>query len=377
MPSAAAGSTVVGDLGTYSPACVHGHRDWLHPERCVCSYGWGGAACDAFVLPACVTSGSPLSTVTCAVLRPLSCACVRQCLQAGAFAGHIQPFCFERTDASNTIPLAADFSAQPPLSRFFRWRQSRPGAQPSFDAWASWEEALRFKTQAAVRVVPVSWCRSRCSYRGTCVLHVSRLHRARAGEGGCDCDAGFGGTHCEREATRPTAAAHCPADCSGRGACEHGACVCEAPYFGTGCALPLPLPPAPRRRGRRRPEKPPSRGGPPQEAASSGLRIGVYDLPALVVHRRQYAATSSVPPHLPWSLLTDRFATDSASLTLVPADVAGTPRIRTRMRSSPRRGGRSTLCSLTTRASRPRRRYGRAHTIHDLGTCTPSSCPHP
>lgn len=54
----------------------------------------------------------------------------------------------------------------------------------------------------------------------------------------CLCEPGWAGHACGQRV--------CPQDCSGRGLCQDGQCLCEAPFTGVDCAaskqLPLPVP---------------------------------------------------------------------------------------------------------------------------------------
>ena len=66
----------------------------------------------------------------------------------------------------------------------------------------------------------------------------------------------------------------CPADCSGRGRCEHGFCWCDPAYFGVDCAQR-------RTGGKGAPAAPPASPAGLPEAATPRRRplIYVYDLP--------------------------------------------------------------------------------------------------
>ena len=152
----------------------HGH---YHPFQgeCVCAHGWAGKFCEVDAIPACRNaSGSALACTT--RQEPLPCACVRQCVAAGAFAAHMRepwgaPVCSWRgsyvswkLDQVGKVQRASD-TAKHPL---------RGASKPAHHWWDGQYE---------------SW---------TC----------------------FNG-------------------CAGRGACIRGSCVCTANHYGPGCAHQL------------------------------------------------------------------------------------------------------------------------------------------
>ena len=55
---------------------------------CVCAYGWEGPACETDVIPACRNASG--YALACTTRQALSCACLRQCVNAGAFALHMR-----------------------------------------------------------------------------------------------------------------------------------------------------------------------------------------------------------------------------------------------------------------------------------------------
>ena len=138
----------------------------------MCAHGWVGKFCEADAIPACRNaSGSALACTT--RQEPLPCACVRQCVAAGAFAAHMRepwgaPVCSWRgsyvswkLDQAGKVQRASD-TAKHPL---------RGASKPAHHWWDGQYE---------------SW---------TC----------------------FNG-------------------CAGRGACIRGSCVCTATHYGPGCA---------------------------------------------------------------------------------------------------------------------------------------------
>mmetsp|Transcript_8753 Transcript_8753/g.27558 ORF Transcript_8753/g.27558 Transcript_8753/m.27558 type:complete len:121 (-) Transcript_8753:1643-2005(-) len=89
--------------------CLHGHPS---PQAgCICVYGWSGSRCDTFVLPSCLASPDAApETAVCTAKRPLSCACVAECVAAGAFPAHVWHVCVTRSQDRPTANLSAPLS---------------------------------------------------------------------------------------------------------------------------------------------------------------------------------------------------------------------------------------------------------------------------
>ena len=166
--------------------CANGR---LNPfdGRCTCDYGFAGRGCRQDVVPACRRAGGAVES--CTARKALPCACVRQCLSAGAFAVHTrepfhQPVCVMGRNAS--VEDGRSGTRQEP--QYFRWRWNGVDFQ---------REPKPVET--TVRFSPAIHLR-----------HDEALERDR-----------------------------CYRNCSGaRGHCVRGACVCSAPHYGPGCAFP-------------------------------------------------------------------------------------------------------------------------------------------
>ncbi|EOD13001.1 hypothetical protein EMIHUDRAFT_256998 [Emiliania huxleyi CCMP1516] len=100
--------------------CLHGHPS---PQAgCICVYGWSGSRCDTFVLPSCLASPDAApETAVCTAKRPLSCACVAECVAAGAFPAHVWHVCVTRSQdrptANLSAPRGSELERLAPLSR--------------------------------------------------------------------------------------------------------------------------------------------------------------------------------------------------------------------------------------------------------------------
>ena len=98
------------------PRCESGN---FNPTtgRCTCPIGRGGSRCELHVLQAC-RNRAYSTTVSCVVPRPQHCKCVEQCLAHDAFAMHMYPFCFTRSDGLELSELRRNVS-------FFEWEPAR------------------------------------------------------------------------------------------------------------------------------------------------------------------------------------------------------------------------------------------------------------
>ena len=173
--------------------CANGH---LNPfeGRCTCDYGFAGRSCRQDVVPACRTAGGLVES--CTARKALPCACVRQCLSAGAFAVHTRepfhaPVCVMGHNASSVGEEGGRSSTRQaqPQPQLFRWRLDSAGG---------------FQREP----LPVGGAR-----------FAPAIHQRH--------DEAL-----ERDS--------CYRNCSGsRGHCLRGACVCGAPHYGPGCVFPL------------------------------------------------------------------------------------------------------------------------------------------
>ena len=142
----------------------------------MCAHGWAGKFCEADAIPACRNdSGFALACTT--RQQPLPCACVRQCIAAGAFAPHMRE------------PWAAPVCSW--RGEYVAWKLDRAGGGVQRASRAA-EHPLRGASKASHHW----WDGQYESW--TC----------------------FNG-------------------CSGRGACIRGSCVCTASFYGPGCAHSL------------------------------------------------------------------------------------------------------------------------------------------
>ena len=285
--------------------CVRGSFD-PYLQKCVCDYGWAGARCESFALSSCLLRGSN-RTLSCTTPRPRSCACVSECLAAGAFAAHVPRACFRRRftrDELSDVPTAEELRCGD--AAFFRW-EGETGALRF--APARWEEALRLDGDINKVVLPATACDGLCSFRGTCVA---------AADGGpssasCRCDMGFGGRRCEQRHEGDVLPTLCYNNCSSRGTCLDGeTCACQSGFYGPACAFAV------------------------QPALTawlatspSALRVYVYNLPRIVLARRLYGSDVdrqelfSTMQHLLPMLLADGHTLtrdpEDADLFVVPA----------------------------------------------------------
>ena len=140
-------------------------------------------------------------------------------MSGGAFRAHLYKFCFTRkSKALSELPDALTHTTG---AHFYTW----PGRKP-----VSAETALTHEFKGHLRHIPHRNCPQRCSERGACLSGPQV--RAWYERPHCQCDSHFTGKACEIS-TAPT----CYNDCSGRGRCEDGFCVCQPPFFGPACAL--------------------------------------------------------------------------------------------------------------------------------------------
>ena len=162
----------------------HGHGTCVN-GTCACDPGYTGAACtdpDCSALGACLNGGV--------------CAAGGRCLCALGFLG---PDC--GVDARSMPPMV--WSPPPSLP---------PLAPPPSPPSPPLPPPPSPPPRAGLKPCP-----SQCSGQGYC--------NSTSGE--CVCKAGFVGRDC--------ATPHCPRQCSHRGTCRGGLCVCAAPFAGVAC----------------------------------------------------------------------------------------------------------------------------------------------
>eukprot|EP00965_Chrysotila_dentata_P185837 6135422-Pleurochrysis_carterae.AAC.2 len=264
-------------------------------------------------------------TPSCTVQRPVSCECVRQCIAQGAFQLHMSPYCFVRLHSSSSsthAKVTSDIPSDAELTndgvRFFQWihrgRWYRPfgSAAPSLTLTplANADDALSHKNQKTLRVAPVQHCPNACSHHGTCV------HPVRSAHYGCQCDTDYQGRSCEIYS--PTT---CYNNCSFRGTCSSGGCLCKRGFYGPGCAFAISK--------RHRRDVPRGNDADATQSSASSLRVYVYDLPQITTSRRSWASDwdrqklFSTAQQFVADLIADRGAMvsepDKADLLLVPA----------------------------------------------------------
>ena len=273
-------------LGTYNPVL----------GRCTCPVGRSGASCEILALPAC-RSHAASTAVSCAVRRPLHCECLRQCVAAGAFVAHFNPFCFEQPNAAvalSEVPTMRDESA------VFR-------AWPSLKTVTA-DEALAVEFVPPARHVALWRCPRKCSEHGACIANWRLAKALDDASGGadrtehegfsCKCDSFYSGAACEVSTTP-----YCWNGCGGRGVCTDGFCKCTPPFFGPGCAYESASP--------RRAEK--ARGG------GAGFKVHVYDVDPIVLRRVSYGSDPD-PIFNTYHVFLSALLSDATSLSPSPED---------------------------------------------------------
>ena len=167
---------------------------------------------------------------------------------------------------------------------------------------SSAEVALTVEFKRHMRYVPHRHCPKRCSEHGACVANANVASKVdsvgnsavRASSFSCICDPFYSGEACEIS-TSPT----CYNNCSGRGKCVDGFCVCASPFFGPACAYSPTVEPMPPSRRR--------------------FRLHVYDLDPLVLRRATYGSDPD-PIFNTYHTFMQHLLADSASLTASPDD---------------------------------------------------------
>ena len=247
MGSQSAPTARCSGMGTWNPAYA----------RCVCAIGRSGEMCETVSLPSCRLRQSSIFTA-CTVRRPLSCSCLRECLDAGAFAPHFFKYCFERSRSNySDVPMLNS-----PSARFLSFPAMKPvGA----------EVALAVPFRAHLRHVPHRYCSGRCSERGSCVADSTVAAKLVRGANvdpsnfHCECDPYYDGAMCERMVSP-----FCYNNCSGRGKCMDGYCLCDSPFFGPACAYSPSLM--------------------AKDHARSHFKVHVYDLDPIILRRATYGS---------------------------------------------------------------------------------------
>ena len=200
--------------------CAHGETRNSLTGECACLLGYKGKDCETAMFPACRSTtevthaphGWP-PAMPCRAPWGTSCECLRQCFAERNRFTMFDVACYERADNDTAAPSLFPAPDEAGVTYWSSWRPET--RKPStHDAVQVWERP----------VLPLSACPGSCSHEGVCLGPNAE----------CVCANGLSGPSCEV----PEAKA-CFMNCSARGDCVRGVCICDSAWFGMGCTEPV------------------------------------------------------------------------------------------------------------------------------------------
>jgi len=190
--------------------------------RCDCPRYFAGADCSRRATPSCVVDAASGLDTGC--LGMSTCACMLECEAAG-FRPLEQGVCFNYS----ALEPSVDAMVQAPQLEFGSLEVIDPGIRNSVVEFRKGPWARVDTSGEAWRFVAQSECAGSCSGWGYCRRHAASNATA------CVCVDEHAGDDGTCELHQPER--HCLGDCSGRGACDGGVCVCAAGSYGADCSL--------------------------------------------------------------------------------------------------------------------------------------------
>ena len=270
-PEAPAGDECLGH-GVYDPRL----------EECRCTAGWAGRLCHARALRPCNAANDPRAKINTDALCAGNCDDERGLCYC---AGHKTPFqrslphvCAPATTKRAKLPDGRPLYPTRGKGGDWQmanliWERSAAAWTKSTETWARpWAKPIELvygKIAGNPKLKPVAgsnvgWCEAKSGLEGDGSEATPRERILLRCTG---CYEGRTGPFCEHPKQ-----SYCLRDCSGRGRCDSGFCWCQKGWFGVDCSQNLAQPAgAPLMQRQQRV---------PSPAASSPLRIYVYDMPA-------------------------------------------------------------------------------------------------
>lgn len=200
--------------------CAHNETINAVTGVCNCLLGYSGDSCESVAHPACRTASQNSSArgwpapIMCGLESALSCECLRQCA-ASPTRGHTdyRRACYEREggDTRSVFPNEHEQG----VTYWTNWdvNERQPANWTSLKYWGK-------------QLLPLHLCPGGCSGEGICLRYD---HDEPLGPR-CHCFQGLTGAACSD--INP---AGCPLQCSHRGRCVRGVCVCRRGWFGHAC----------------------------------------------------------------------------------------------------------------------------------------------
>ncbi|KAG2485167.1 hypothetical protein HYH03_016057 [Edaphochlamys debaryana] len=257
--------------------------------QCDCPFGLTGPTCREQLFPACHSSLEPGTTPNYGSWYPKNCLCFKQLrahpyscpayLRAeGSYGSQMLQPCFYDALMRGGL-LCYKYADRPEEKQL----SDSPGID---DPGVEWYRINSYPEYKEIRVEgeqvpkevktpdggtwrPLRECPGNCSHRGWCQIQGSNYQGRHDDpqERWCSCHSFSQGVTCE--IAEPY---HCYNNCSGRGECARGGwCHCQPGYWGHGCT--------------RSKAYVSDKGWRPNHA---DIKIYVYDLPEIVVHRREF-----------------------------------------------------------------------------------------
>ncbi|GFR49821.1 hypothetical protein Agub_g11761 [Astrephomene gubernaculifera] len=276
------------EIKTCHPDCTKNGNCNGETGECDCPFGYTGPSCSDRLFPACHSSAEPGSLPHYGVWYPKNCYCAKQLLahpyscpkyEHGDHNAHcFYPILMESNLLCyryKSLPESAQLSDSPPMDHpDLEWVRMAPYPNLKERVLTGEEVPKVYQTPDQGTWRPLSECPNKCNHRGWCQVHgfdrISGQHFNATPW--CACHSYFSGASCEQAENY-----HCYRNCSGVGTCLGGWCHCQPGYWGHGCT--------------RRKAYTSTVGWRPNHA---DIRIYVYDLPNIIVHRKTED---------PWSLI--------------------------------------------------------------------------
>ncbi|GIL81236.1 hypothetical protein Vretimale_1194 [Volvox reticuliferus] len=272
------------DTKTCDPGCNKYGNCNGETGQCDCPFGLAGPTCTEKLFPACHSSHDDGTLPHYGDWYPKNCFCYKQLaahpyscpsyLKYDGLGFSPQAPCFYDTLLNSNllcyrykgIPENQQLSDSPELTDpNIEWLHVR-----SFPTWYETPTAAPTTLSTPDGIYrPLKECPDKCSNRGWCQSlggnHLMEPHHDPE-ERWCKCHSFFQGKACE--ISDPI---HCYRNCSGVGTCLNGWCHCKPGYWGHGCT--------------RTKAYSSTVGWRPNHAA---IKVYVYDLPSIIVHRREF-----------------------------------------------------------------------------------------